>query len=285
MSKIGIAFALSGAILSIAAMPVLAAAGGSQVTGSLTVNSEKVALLYAYADEAPDNIIVVLASKEVPDDVLPFIGEEVARKQKIHAVAFTISRAERSLARDFGGVFFPGAEMGFVGLPEGAAKLEVKRLDATGLAGRIYTPKPFTALDTAFGFDVTFSMPLGSAVPPKPAPTITVTGDSSAPSKVYADYYRASFSGDMAKIRPFIAADRLKEMDAAPPEMLEMMFEMLKSQPHDITITKATVAGSKATLLVEALNQTTEQMTAEVSMVLEKGAWKIAKESWKTTSK
>ena len=68
--------------------------------------------------------------------MLPFIGEEVARKQKIHAVVFTISRAKRALdPRGLKGVYHPGPDLGFVGIGEGRAKLALTRLDATGCGG------------------------------------------------------------------------------------------------------------------------------------------------------
>ena len=105
------------------------------VSGSVTVNAGKAPLVLAYVDESPTDIIVVLASREVPRDVVPFIGEEVARKLKIHAVAFTVSRKGRALSPGFNGVFYPGPDLGFVGMREGVATLQLKRLDADGDRG------------------------------------------------------------------------------------------------------------------------------------------------------
>jgi hypothetical protein len=258
--------------------------GAAPVTGSITVSGETVALVKAYVDESPNDVIVVLASKEVPRDVVPFIGEDVARKLKIHAIAFTVSRADRALARGFGGVFYPGAEMGFAGLGEGNVSLEVKRLDATGIEGRIFTPKPVEGYDMTYTLDASFALPLGSAAPPPPPIEVTISGDTSSPAKAYAAYYRAAISGDAATMAGFLAKERRAQFDGADKEEKGFLLEMLKGRPAEIRIGAPIIAGSKAAFKVEGLNETSGRSTAEVSMVQEKGAWKLEKESWTTTS-
>jgi len=267
-----------------AGLAVGVAHGAAPVTGSITVGGEKVALVKAYVDESDDDVIVVLASKEIPRGVVPFIGEDVARRLKIHAIAFTVSRADRKLTRSFGGVFYPGPEMGFTGLAEGAATLEVKRFDATGIEGRIFTPNPVKSYDMTYTFDASFSLPLGSAAPPPPPIEVKISGDTSAPAQAYADYYRAAISGDAATMAGFLAQERRAQFDAGDKEEKGMLLEILKSRPAEIRIGAPTVKAGKATFTVEGLNETSGKSTAEVSMVQEKGAWKLEKESWKTTS-
>jgi hypothetical protein len=275
-------------VLACAVAAAGAPAGGeppaSRVSGSITVNGEKTPLVLGYVDESPDDLIVVLASKEVPRDVVPFIGEEVARRLKIHAIAFTVSRAEKALTQGFNGVFYPGPEMGFAGLPQGKAAIELTRCDATGIEGRVFAAEPFESFDHTFAFDATFSFPLGTAAPPPPPVEVKISGDDSAPSKAYAAYYRAAFSGDPEKLRPHLAAAQLEEFDAAPADDRAMMLELFAMRPAEIRIVKATVSGDTATLAVEGLNETAGKSTAEVSMVLEKGAWKLARDKWTTTS-
>jgi hypothetical protein len=262
------------------------AGAAAPVSGSLTVNGQKVALVKAYVDESPDDVIVVLASKEIPRDVLPFIGEEVARKRQIHAVTFTISRAKRALEpRGLKGVYYPGPEMGFVGIAEGNAKLVLARLDANGVEGRITTPKPVTLSDLTYSFDASFSLPLGAAAPAPPAAKVEVTGDTSPPARAYADYHRSAFTGNADKIRGFLAKPRLQEFDKADPKTRALMLDLLKSNPEQIRITKATSKGATATLTVEGLNETATRSTAEVAMVNEGGAWKVQKEKWSVTDK
>jgi hypothetical protein len=262
---------------------VLAAA--AKVTGSITTNGQKTALILAYVDESQSDIIIVLASKEVPRDVIPFIGEDVARKLKIHAVAFTVSRAKRALDRSFQGVFFPGTDSGFVGLREGAATLNVTRLDATGIEGRIFTPTPVETSFVTYSFDATFAIPLGAAAPAPPPVEVKISGDTSPPALAYADYYRAVFAGDVQKVRSFFAADRRKDFDAADPQKRAMLLDLMKSNPAEIRIGTPAISGGTATLKVEGVNETATKSTATITMVQEGGAWKVGKESWSSTSK
>jgi len=277
---------LFAAIVVLLASPTARAGATAPVAGSLTINGQQTALVKAYVDESPDDLILVLASKEIPRDVLPFIGEEVARKQKIHAVVFTISRAKRVLEpRGLKGVYYPGPEMGFAGIAEGKSKLVLTRLDATGVAGRITTPAPVTLNDLSYSFDASFSLPLGASAPAPPPAKVDVTGDASPPARAYADYYHAAFSGSADKIRPFLAKPRLQELDKADPKTRGMMLELLKSNPEQIRITKATSKGSTAALTVEGVNETATRSTAEVTMVNEGGSWKVQKEKWSITNK
>lgn len=274
--------------LMIAGFALLLVAGASAagtVTGSVTTNGQRTPLILAYVDESPEDIIIVLASKDVPSDVVPFIGEEVARKLKIHAVAFTVSRASRTIVRSFGGVFYPGPEMGFVGMAEGVATLQVKRLDAKGIEGRIFTPKPVTLSDLTYSFDATFNVPLGAAAPVPPPVTVKVSGDTSAPALAYADYYRAIFAGDIEKVRAAFVAERRKDFDASDPEKRGMLLDVMRNNPAEIRIGKPTIAGGEATLTVEGLNATASKSTATVTMVQEGGAWRVGKEKWSSTSK
>jgi hypothetical protein len=200
-------------------------------------------------------------------------------------VAFTVSRATRKIVRTFGGVFYPGPEMGFVGLAEGVATLQVKRLDARGIEARIFTPKPVTLSDLTYSFDVTFTVPLGAAAPAPPPVAVKVSGDTSAPALAYAEYYRAVFAGDVEKIRGAFVAERRKDFDASDPNKRAMILDVLKSNPANIRIGKPVMAGGKATLTVEGLNETASKSTGTVTMVLEGNVWKVAKESWSSTSK
>jgi hypothetical protein len=172
--------------------------------------------------------------------------------------------------------------MGFVGLGEGAATLEVKRLDATGIEGRVVTPKQVVLGDLTYTFDVTFSAPLGTAAPPAPVVEAKVSGDTSPPAKAYADYYRAVFAGDVKAIAASFVAARRKDFEAADPEERKMLLEMMKINPPEIRILPPVVNGSTATLTIEALNESSGQTTATITMVQEGGAWKVAREKWST---
>jgi hypothetical protein len=267
-------------------LPPARAGAEAVVSGHLSINGKKVPLVKAYVDEMPDDLLVVLASKEVPRDVLPFIGEEVARKQGIHAVVFTVSRASRALdPRGFKGVYYPGPEMGFVGLAEDRARLTVARLDAKGLEGRINTPDPVTLSDLTFAFEATFSLPLGAAKPLPPPPQIEISGDTSAPAQAFAEYYRSVFTGSADRIRGFLAKARQAEFDKTDSKTQGMMLDLLKSNPERIRITSATRKGATCTLTVEGVQETATRTTAVVTMVEEGGVWKVDQEKWSATSK
>ncbi len=279
---------LLGVTFTLAFVTALALRAGAAppVSGSVTVNGQKAQLVKAYLDESENDLIVVLASKEIPRDVLPFIGEEVARKQKIYAVSFTISRAKRALdPRGMKGVFHPGPDVGFVGLSDDKVKLTLSRLDATGVAGRIVTPAPVALSDLSYSFDASFSMPLGKAAPPPPPVVVQVSGETSPPARAYADYYRAVFGGNAEQVRGFFASARRQDFDKADAKTRAAGLELLKTNPAQIRITKAVSKGSRATLTLEGENETATRSTAEVTMVLEAGQWKVEKEKWSITSK
>ena len=273
---------LFAAVVAVGTLPADVADAAGTVTGSVTTDGQKIPLVLAYVDESPTDIIIVLASKEVPRDVIPFIGEEVARKLKIHAVAFTVSRADRALGRGLSGVFYPGSDMGFVGMREGAATLQLKRLDERGIEGRIFTQKPVELSSVTYSFDIAFSVPLGKAAPPPPPVEVKVSGDTSPPATAYADYYRAVFAGDVKEIGGFFAAARRKDFDAADPQKREMLLEIMKTNPAEIRILQAVIAGARATLTVEGVNETSGKSTGTITMVQEGGTWKVAGEKWST---
>jgi hypothetical protein len=257
----------------------------ARVSGTLTVDGKPTPLVLAYVDESPDDIIVLLASKEVPRDVVPFVGEDVARRLKIHAVAFTVSRADKALAQGFAGLFHPGEEMGYAALNGQRARLELGRCDATRIEGRIFSPEPFESFDQMFAFDVSFSLPLGAAAPPPPPVEVRISGDTGAPGQAYAAYYRAVIAGDVDSLRSCLLASRRKEFDATPADERAMMMELLAMRPAEIRIAKVVVSGDTASLMVEGINETAGTSTAEVTMRLEDGAWKVDTDRWKTTSK
>lgn len=274
-------------LMVVSLLSVLATANAAgTVTGDVTTNGQKAPLILTYIDEGPEDVIVVLASKEVPSDAVPFIGEEVARKFKIHAVAFTVSRANKSLSAGFNGVFYPGTEMGYAAMAVDDATLQVKRFDAEGIEGRIFTPKAVASSDLNYSFDATFSISLGKAAP-APAPVeVNVSGDiTSPPNAAYAEYYGVVFSGDEQKMRSFLTAARVKELDAMDADTRKAMLEIMKSNPPEIRISKPVMAGDKATFTVEGMNLPTTKTSAEVTMIKEGDAWKVEKEKWSTTSK
>jgi hypothetical protein len=267
-------------------MAAVSSSAAGTVAGTITVNGQKAALVLTYVDETDEDIVLVLASKEVPADAVPFIGEEVARKFKIHAIVFTVSRASRKITSGLNGVFHPGPEMGYMAMAVDAPTLQLKRFDASGIEGRIFTAKPVKSSSDSCAFDATFSVPLGKAAPPPRKAETKITGDTTSPPAVaYAEYYRAARTGDTKKMRGCLAAARIKEFDTMDAKMRSMMLDVLGDNPAEIRIGKPSITGTRAALVVEGMNLQTTKTTANVTMVQEGGAWKVDQEKWTTTSK
>lgn len=259
--------------------------GATTVSGHVTVNGQKAPLLLSYVDESREDVIVVLTSKEVPSDAIPFIGEEVARKFGIYAVAFTVSRSDKRISPGFNGVFFPGREVGYNAFGPADAVLQMKRLDPEGIEGRISTPKTVESSFVAYSFDVTFSIPLGKAAPIRPHGAVKITGDTtSPPTATYAEYYRAVHAGDVQRIRKFLATAHLKQFDT-DGDTREIMLAIMKDNPPEILIGKPVIKGIQATFTVEGMNLPTTKTTAEINMIKEGDSWKVEKERWSTTSR
>jgi hypothetical protein len=153
-------------VLMLSAMVQPASAGSPEknVSGSLTVDGKNVALVYAYVDETqPDEPIVVLSDKPLPADAIPFVPEKLVKEQKIHAIAFSVSRQDKKLTNTYGMLKYPGNASG-VGLgrvEEGRMTLAIKKLDGSMLEGKIATTKPVKLSYISYSFDLSFKVGLG----------------------------------------------------------------------------------------------------------------------------
>jgi hypothetical protein len=139
--------------------PARAASSGKDVTGTLTIDGKAVPLEHAYLDVTdPDEPIVVLSDKALPANAIPFIPEKLVKENKLHAIAFSLSRKDGKLTNTFGKVYCPGHELG-VGLgrvEEGNMSLEVKRNDAAEVDGTIATVKAVKLSYITYSFSVSF---------------------------------------------------------------------------------------------------------------------------------
>lgn len=118
-----------------------------------------------------------------------------------------------------------------------------------------------------------------------PAPA--QTGMKTA-SQFYTEY-RAAF--DKAKkveeLLPYMSAARRKEIESTPADERAKMFELMKllGTLTNVKITKETRTADGATVMVDALDSDKAKTTGTITLVQEGGAWKIAKESFFSTSK
>lgn len=114
--------------------------------------------------------------------------------------------------------------------------------------------------------------------------------DSSGPIASYKHYREVLMSPDctMDKILLLLAEETTKQ---APPQSEHAKFlEIIKTMaPPTVTVTKQTITGNKAELLVKAPSTKVPgsaemKTTGVISMSRENGQWKIIKESWNTSN-
>ena len=143
-----------------------ASGAASSVSGTVTVDGEATPLHYAYLDRTdPEEPIVVLSDKPLPADAIPFIPEKLVKETRLHAVAFSVSRKDGKLTNTFGKLYCPGHEsgVGFARVEDGNVSLAIKRIDASGIEGRFWTPKPVKLSFIAYAFDLTFRAAAGAS--------------------------------------------------------------------------------------------------------------------------
>jgi hypothetical protein len=137
-----------------------------EVTGTLTVDGNAIPLVHAYLDVTdPDEPIVVLSDKRLPADAVPFIPEKRVKDEQVHAVAFSLSRADGKLTNTFSKLYCPGHELG-VGwgrVEEGNVTLAVTRNDSAEVDGSVATAKPIKLSSIAYSFSLTFHAKAGAA--------------------------------------------------------------------------------------------------------------------------
>ena len=106
-------------------------------------------------------------------------------------------------------------------------------------------------------------------------------------SQFYTEY-RAAF--DKAKavedILPYMSASRRKQVESTPAEERKKMFGMIKIMGAltNVKIVKEARTADGATLTVEALDSDKAKTTGTITLVKEGAAWKIDKESFKSSA-
>jgi hypothetical protein len=135
-----------------------------EVSGTLIFDGKTIPLEHASVDETDEaEPIVVLSDKALPPEAVPFLPEKLVKEKAVHAVAFSVSRKDKTLTNTFGKVYGPGHESG-VGLgrvEDGGIKLVIRRLDGSVIEGTITTVKPVVLSYVSYSFDLTFRAPAG----------------------------------------------------------------------------------------------------------------------------
>lgn len=148
--------------------PALALGAEGTANGTFTVNGKAAKLTHAYAkakdssDKANEEIEVTLSDvpldAKVLDDPTPFGLIDLSRAGKLHGIKFFIkppSMVTGTMLFDY-----PAFKMGSVSAAGSDIKVDVKTLDKTTVAGKLYTTKPLDFNDVPYEYSVTFSAPL-----------------------------------------------------------------------------------------------------------------------------
>lgn len=276
-------------VLALVALALsLNAFAANSVSGTLTVNGKTSKLTHAYAttkanpfDKKRTDVFVLFADRELPADAVHDTFALMKAADDLKFNGFTIQINDEQQINS-GVIYSPHflKNMGQISVA-GVQKLTTKDFSASHVAGRVYMSEPDDFFDNIFQFDATFDVTTAAA--PKPAPLAgkPLPAGGGDPGKAYLAYRNFIKKGDIPNLRKSLTAERAKETER--PEFKEM-FELVQAmQPADVTITGGSVDGDTATLLVTSKERGSNSK-GTVTLVREGGAWKIQKESWKTTS-
>ena len=164
----------------------------------------------------------------------------------------------------------------------GSQEVALTAMTPQHIAGKITMPKGEFFGDT-YAYAATFDVPVAAVVPPKEELKGTpLPAGGGEPAKAYAAYSKAIASGDLAALKKLVSKERASQMDSK--EFKEMFGLIQAMQPKNVKVTGGSVDGETATLLATA-KEGNDTSNGTITMVREGGAWKVQKDSWKTTSK
>lgn len=259
----------------------------NSVSGTLTVNGKTAKLTHAYAatkenpfDKKRTDVYILFTDRELPANAVhdTFALMKAADDLKFNGFSIQVNDEQQI---NTGMIYSPHfkKDMGQISVA-GVQKLTTKDFSTSHVAGRVYMAEPDDFFDNLFQFDATFDVTTAAA--PKPAPLAgkPLPADGGEPAKAYHAYRAHIKKGDIANLRKSLTAERAKETET--PEFKEM-FELVQAmQPASVTITGGSVDGETATLLVTS-KENGSNSKGTVTLVRQGGAWKVSKESWKTT--
>lgn len=277
-------FCVSQILLLLCLLPF--EANAANVSGTLEINKKKFKLAHGYIDMAqPEEPIIVLSDRPLPEEQVPFLNADYAVKNKVHAVVFGIVSKDRKIS-DMRWVYLGGAaDIPVTVFPDDIISLDLKRSDESVVEGKIKTSRPQTLTDLTYSFNATFKLSAKAAREKALAPKkVSFEGDDSAPVEAYKDYYRAVMAGDAAAMKKILVAKSLKEFESMDAREQEMALEIMKMRPEALKIAKPTIAGNEATFKAEG-KEGGGISTGTIKMQMEDGKWKVLEDKWSTVIK
>ena len=179
-------------------LPVLPLHAKNTASGKLTMNGSITEIKYAYLDEGPYDVFLVLTDRPVDRENIPWGLNNLSMDDKVRGLVITISKDTKQITRGLNAIYHPvtNGQLGTIG----NGILTIKSFDTGVATGRLYTPEENSFSDYKYSYDISFDVEQGP--PPTPEPIkVQITGDNDPPSKAYAQYYRALMSGDKPGIR------------------------------------------------------------------------------------
>jgi hypothetical protein len=263
--------------------PALAFAGGS---GTLYHEGKAIALKDAYAFRMPDpfgdgkEITRIVFSDRAIDAAA--LKDAQDRDDALDAQLRGANRVDLNLEAD-GSVQNVNLHVGDTsGSQSGSGwyTLDLKRNDAKHVEGRFYSndesdKKDGHYYDLSFALDLPGAADLGAALP----------ADGGEPAKAYRAYVAALTKGDVDALAKHMSKARAQELIAHRNDPdFKMMFSFIQGQAlHDARYVSGNAKGDAATVVFSGKDGDGNATTNTISMLREDGAWKVEKESSKTT--
>jgi hypothetical protein len=241
----------------------------------MTANGKTYQMKYSYADESPDDIILVLTDSPLAKENIPFGLNQLAIEGKVHGLVVTISKETKGQISGLNAIYDESwaGQLGTLG----NAVLKIDKLDSQALEGQISTPEQNAFSDYTFSFDVKFKTALG--VPKQEEPVeVTIKEDGSPAAAAYEEYYKALMAGDIPAVKKLIIKKNAEQLD---DETAKMIVDIAQSaHPREIEIVTTNITDKSAELSVKG-SVDGSQGTGKVEMVVEDGQWKVATDKWK----
>ena len=254
----------------LAALPALAGPAGT-VKGTYTIKGKTYTAAHVYAVAKPDSFDKTKEGVE-----LMFTVQPVEEKELFDMMPGSGPRLSASVGAD-------GSLYGIVFLDEGTSAsmsgssiaFDKKALDATKIAGRLYSKGELEIGSTKGTFDLTFDAPLlREKKAPPPSAADKAAAAKSPQAKAYQSYLKAIHAGDVAALKKIFPAEMAAMTEK--PEFKEQLGFVKEMTPKSVDYLRVTESGDKATLEVE-----TKTDLGTVDCVKEGGVWKIGQQSWK----
>jgi hypothetical protein len=250
----------------------------------MTANGKKTDLPNGYAmnkknpfDKSKTDIYLVFTSKEVPlEELFDDFGLMGLADKGVSGITVQIDGEKKA---NSGTLFSPNFKKMKQFSTVGKQQIEISTWTKDRVAGKVAIPAD-DFFDEKYEYSISFDLPILSKPAPKPLPGTALPAGGGDPGKAYESYRKAMAAADIPAIRKLVIPEMAKQTEN--PEFKEMLPMIQAMSPKKIKITGGSVDGDSATLLVQSLDE--KNTTGTITMKKDGGQWKMAKESWKSTS-